>query len=67
MFLHQKSKYNDYINKERYIMRVEPNFDTKKWCVYNETTFELELKEDAPQDVKEKYEKWKEAYEQEII
>ena len=49
------------------IMRVEPNFDTKKWCVYNETTFELELKEDAPQEIKEKFKKWKEAYEQDII
>lgn len=48
-------------------MRVEPNFDTKKWCVYNESTFELELKEDAPQDIKEKFEKWKEAYEQNIM
>lgn len=38
-------------------MRVEPNFDTKKWCVYNETTFELELKEDAPQEIKEKFKK----------
>lgn len=48
-------------------MRIKPNFDIEKLCVYNESTFELELKNDAPQDIKEKFEKWKEAYKQNAI
>lgn len=48
-------------------MKIEPNFDVDKWCIYNESTFELEVKEDAPQEIKEKFKKWKEAYEQNIV
>ena len=44
-------------------MKVKPNFNVDKWCIYNESTFELEVKEDAPQEIKEKFKKWKEAYE----
>lgn len=25
-------------------MKIKPNFDVKKWCIYNESTFELEQK-----------------------
>lgn len=45
-------------------MRVKPDFDIDKWCVYNQSTFELELKKDVPQGIKEKFKKWKEAYDE---
>ena len=44
-------------------MRVKPNFDIKKWCVYNESAFKLELKPNAPPEIKEKFEEWNRQYE----
>lgn len=43
-------------------MKIKPNFDVKKWCIYNESTFELELKNDAPKKIKKEFEKWKQEY-----
>lgn len=45
-------------------MRVSFDFDVKKWCVYNEKNFELEVREDAPEEIKEKFKKWKETYDE---
>ena len=43
-------------------MRIKPNFDVKKWCTYNEEKYELEIKENAPKDIKDKFEIWKNDY-----
>ena len=43
-------------------MKIKPDFDIDKWCVYNENKFELEIKEEAPKEIKEKFYKWKHAY-----
>ncbi len=43
-------------------MQVKPDFDIDKWCFYNKENFKLELKENAPNEVKEKFDRWKERY-----
>ena len=37
-----------------------PDFDVKKWCVYNEKKKELELKKDAPEEIQKKFQDWQE-------
>lgn len=43
-------------------MMIKPDFDVDKWCVYNEKKFSLELKPEAPKEIKEKFEKWEQQY-----
>lgn len=43
-------------------MKIKPDFDTKKWCIYNENKFRLEIRDDAPQEIKEKFKKWEDEY-----
>ena len=43
-------------------MKIKPDFDIDKWCIYNEKKFKLELKADAPEEIKKKFNKWQQAY-----
>ena len=48
-------------------MRVKIDFDIDKWCIYDEKNFEVKLKKNAPKDIMEKFEKWKNAYNQDEL
>ena len=48
-------------------MIIKPDFNVDKWCIYNEKKFALELKPNAPIDIRNKFEEWINKYNDCII
>lgn len=48
-------------------MEIKPDFDIDKWCIYDEKKFKLVLKDNAPEEIKRKFKKWKNQFDDQYI